>query len=104
MWRDVFLHNKDAVLDMLGRFNADLTSLQRMIERDDGQGLFDLFTRTRAIRKGVVEQGQDTAAPDFGGRAGGSWEEFEPIYAFDARSAARSSLSSLLLQPPSAPR
>jgi len=66
MWRDVFLHNKDAVLDMLGRFNADLQSLQRMIEQGDGQGLFDLFTRTRAIRKGIVEQGQDTAAPDFG--------------------------------------
>ncbi len=66
MWRDVFLHNKDAVLDMLGRFNADLKSLQNMIEEDDGQGLFDLFTHTRAIRKGIVEQGQDTAAPDFG--------------------------------------
>jgi cyclohexadieny/prephenate dehydrogenase len=66
MWRDVFLHNKDAVLDMLGRFNADLKSLQGMIEQGDGQGLFDLFTRTRAIRKGIVEQGQDTAAPDFG--------------------------------------
>ncbi len=66
MWRDVFLNNKTAVLDMLGRFNADLASLQRMIETDDGQGLFDLFTRTRAIRRGVVEQGQDTAAPDFG--------------------------------------
>ena len=66
MWRDVFLHNKEAVLDMLGRFNTDLGSLQRMIEDGDGQGLFDLFTRTRAIRKGVVEQGQDTAAPDFG--------------------------------------
>jgi len=66
MWRDVFLHNKDAVLDMLSRFNADLLSLQRMIERDDGQGLFDLFARTRAIRRGIVEQGQDTAAPDFG--------------------------------------
>ncbi len=66
MWRDVFLHNKGAVLDMLGRFNADLQSLQRMIEDGDGQGLFDLFSRTRAIRKGIVEQGQDTAAPDFG--------------------------------------
>jgi len=74
MWRDVFLHNKGAVLDMLGRFNADLQSLQRMIEDGDGQGLFDLFSRTRAIRKGIVEQGQDTAAPDFGrphdGKAG----------------------------------
>ena len=66
MWRDVFLHNKDAVLDMLTRFNADLNALKRMIEEGDGQGLFDLFTRTRAIRRGIVEQGQDTAAPDFG--------------------------------------
>jgi len=66
MWRDIFLNNKDAVLDMLGRFDADLKSLQHMIETSDGQGLFDLFTRTRAIRRGIVEQGQDTAAPDFG--------------------------------------
>ncbi len=66
MWRDVFLNNKEAVLEMLSRFNADLAALQRMIEGDDGKGLFDLFTRTRAIRRGVVEQGQDTAAPDFG--------------------------------------
>jgi cyclohexadieny/prephenate dehydrogenase len=66
MWRDVFLHNKDAVLEMLGRFNEDLTALQRMIRREDGDGLFDLFTRTRAIRLGIVAQGQETAAPDFG--------------------------------------
>ena len=69
MWRDVFLNNKDAVLEMLGRFNEDLTALQRMIRRGDGDGLFDLFTRTRAIRRGIVEQGQETAAPDFGRRA-----------------------------------
>ncbi|MDE3177120.1 MAG: prephenate/arogenate dehydrogenase family protein [Pseudomonadota bacterium] len=69
MWRDVFLHNKEAVLEMLGRFNEDLTALQRMIRRGDGQGLFDLFTRTRAIRRGIVQQGQETAAPDFGRRA-----------------------------------
>jgi cyclohexadieny/prephenate dehydrogenase len=69
MWRDVFLHNKDAVLEMLGRFNEDLTALQRMIRRGDGEGLFDLFTRTRAIRRGIVAQGQETAAPDFGRRA-----------------------------------
>jgi len=68
MWRDVFLHNKDSVLEMLGRFTEDLTALQRMIRRGDGQGLFDLFTRTRAIRRGIVEQGQETAAPDFGRR------------------------------------
>ena len=70
MWRDVFLHNKDAVLEMLGRFTEDLTSLQRMIRRGDGQGLFELFTRTRAIRRGIVQLGQETAAPDFGRRAG----------------------------------
>ena len=69
MWRDVFLHNKDAVLEMLGRFNEDLSALQRMIRRGDGDGLFDLFTRTRAIRRGIVAQGQETAAPDFGRRA-----------------------------------
>jgi cyclohexadieny/prephenate dehydrogenase len=69
MWRDVFLYNRDAVLEMLGRFNEDLTALQRMIRRGDGQGLFDLFTRTRAIRRGIVELGQETAAPDFGRRA-----------------------------------
>jgi cyclohexadieny/prephenate dehydrogenase len=66
MWRDIFLNNREAVLEMLSRFNADLDSLRRMIESGDGQGLFDLFTRTRAIRRGIVEQGQDTAAPDFG--------------------------------------
>jgi cyclohexadieny/prephenate dehydrogenase len=69
MWRDVFLYNKDAVLEMLGRFNEDLTALQRMIRRGDGDGLFELFTRTRAIRRGIVEQGQETRAPDFGRRA-----------------------------------
>ena len=69
MWRDVFLHNKDAVLEMLGRFNEDLTALQRMIRREDGEGLFRLFTRTRAIRLGIVAEGQDTAAPDFGRHA-----------------------------------
>jgi cyclohexadieny/prephenate dehydrogenase len=68
MWRDVFLHNRDAVLEMLGRFTEDLTALQRMIRRGDGDGLFALFTRTRAIRLGIVAQGQETAAPDFGRR------------------------------------
>jgi cyclohexadieny/prephenate dehydrogenase len=68
MWRDVFLNNKEAVLEALGRFNEDLTALQRMIRRGDGDGLFDLFTRTRAIRRAIVEQGQETAAPDFGRR------------------------------------
>lgn len=68
MWRDVFLHNKTAVLEMLGRFSEDLTALQRMIRRGDGDGLFDLFTRTRAIRHSIIEQGQETNAPDFGRR------------------------------------
>jgi cyclohexadieny/prephenate dehydrogenase len=69
MWRDVFLHNKEAVLEVLGRFNEDLAALQRMIRWGDGDGLFDLFTRTRAIRRGIIEQGQETAAPDFGRQA-----------------------------------
>ena len=76
MWRDVFLHNKDAVLEMLGRFNEDLTALQRMIRRGDGDGLFALFTRTRAIRRGIVAEGQETAAPDFGRRGA---ETDEPV-------------------------
>jgi cyclohexadieny/prephenate dehydrogenase len=76
MWRDVFLHNKDAVLEMLGRFNEDLTALQRMIRRGDGDGLFALFNRTRAIRLGIVAEGQETAAPDFGRRVA---ETDEPV-------------------------
>ncbi len=66
MWRDVFLHNREAVLEMLGRFSEDLTALQRAIRWSDGDALFDLFTRTRAIRRGIIEAGQETAAPDFG--------------------------------------
>jgi cyclohexadieny/prephenate dehydrogenase len=66
MWRDVFLNNKQAVLEMLGRFSEDLTALQRAIRFGDGDALFELFTRTRAIRRGIVEAGQETAAPDFG--------------------------------------
>lgn len=58
MWRDVFLLNKGAVLEMLGRFTEDLTALQRAIRHDDGDALFELFTRTRAIRRGVIEAGQ----------------------------------------------
>jgi len=68
MWRDIFLNNKDAVLEMLGRFSEDLTALQRMIRREDGEGLESLFTRTRAIRRSIIDQGQETAAPDFGRR------------------------------------
>ena len=66
MWRDVFLTNKDAVLDILGRFAEELFVLQRAIRMGDGEHLFDYFTRTRAIRRGIIEAGQDTAAPDFG--------------------------------------
>jgi cyclohexadieny/prephenate dehydrogenase len=66
MWRDVCLHNKDAILEMLSRFSEDLAYLQRAIRWGDGDKLFDLFTRTRAIRRSIVEAGQDTAAPDFG--------------------------------------
>jgi len=66
MWRDVFLHNKDAVLEMLGTFNEDLSKLTRAIRRGDGEALFEHFTRTRAIRRGIVTIGQDSAAPDFG--------------------------------------
>jgi cyclohexadieny/prephenate dehydrogenase len=66
MWRDVFLTNKDAVLDILGRFTEELFVLQRAIRMGDGPHLHDYFTRTRAIRRGIIEAGQDTAAPDFG--------------------------------------
>jgi cyclohexadieny/prephenate dehydrogenase len=66
MWRDVFLNNKDAVLEMLGTFNEDLSKLTRAIRRGDGEALFEHFSRTRAIRRGIVEIGQDSAAPDFG--------------------------------------
>ncbi len=66
MWRDVFLTNKEAVLEMLGTFNEDLSKLTRAIRRNDGEALFEHFTRTRAIRRGIVEIGQDSAAPDFG--------------------------------------
>lgn len=59
MWRDIFLANKDAVLEMLGRFSEDLSSLQRAIRWGDGDALHDLFSRTRAIRQGVIEAGQD---------------------------------------------
>ena len=66
MWRDVFLANKDAVLEMLQRFSEDLSALQRAIRWDDGDALFDLFTRTRAVRRSIIEQGQDDSRPDFG--------------------------------------
>ena len=66
MWRDVFLTNREAVLDMLGRFNRDLTALEGAIRAGDGAELFDHFTRTRAIRRSIIEMGQDDARPDFG--------------------------------------
>jgi cyclohexadieny/prephenate dehydrogenase len=66
MWRDVFLSNKDAVLEMLQRFSEDLSALQRAIRYDKGDELEALFTRTRDIRRSIVEQGQDDDAPDFG--------------------------------------
>ncbi|MFC7292076.1 prephenate/arogenate dehydrogenase family protein [Hirschia litorea] len=68
MWRDVFLNNKEAVLETLGRFTEDLAALQRAIRWSDGDQLFELFTRARSIRKSVIEAGQDTAAPNFGRR------------------------------------
>ncbi len=71
MWRDVFLTNKDATLEILGRFTEELFALQRAIRTGDGEHLFDYFTRTRAIRRGIIDAGQDTDAPDFGrGKAG----------------------------------
>ncbi len=66
MWRDVFLNNKDAVLEMLGRFSEDLSALQRAIRWGDGDALFSIFSRSRQIRRGIIAAGQDTAAPDFG--------------------------------------
>jgi cyclohexadieny/prephenate dehydrogenase len=71
MWRDVFLNNKDAVLEMLGRFNEDLSALQRAIRWGDGETLFNLFARTRTIRRGIIDLGQETAEPDFGRRKPG---------------------------------
>ncbi len=68
MWRDVFLNNKEAVLEMLGRFSEDLSALQRAIRWSDGEQLLTLFTRAREIRRGIVAAGQDTARPDFGRR------------------------------------
>jgi cyclohexadieny/prephenate dehydrogenase len=66
MWRDVFLSNKEATLEILGRFTEELFALQRAIRQGDGDHLHEYFTRTRAIRRGIVEAGQDTDAPNFG--------------------------------------
>lgn len=84
MWRDIFLHNRDAVLDILSRFNNDLDTLVKAIRNCDGAVLFDTFTRTRAIRKSIIEVGQDTAEPDFGRRHGtGEHVEIPRPYASD---------------------
>jgi cyclohexadieny/prephenate dehydrogenase len=69
MWRDVFLNNKEAVLEMLGRFSEDLSALQRAIRWGDGDALFNVFTRSREIRRSIIAAGQETAAPDFGRRS-----------------------------------
>jgi cyclohexadieny/prephenate dehydrogenase len=66
MWRDVFLNNRDAVLEVLGRFSEDLSALQRQIRWGEGDALFDLFTRTRAIRRSIIDAGQDSASVNFG--------------------------------------
>ena len=66
MWRDVFLNNKEATLEILGRFTEELFALQRAIRQSDGDHLHEYFTRTRAIRRGIIEAGQDTDAPNFG--------------------------------------
>jgi cyclohexadieny/prephenate dehydrogenase len=66
MWRDVYLNNKQAVLELLGRFSEDMSALQRAIRWGDGDMLFDTFTRARGIRKRIIEAGQDTEKPDFG--------------------------------------
>ncbi len=69
MWRDVCLHNKDAILEMLARFSEDLASLQRAIRWGDGEKLFEMFTRTRAVRRSIIEAGQEIDTPDFGRQA-----------------------------------
>lgn len=79
MWRDVFLTNRDAVLEMLGRFLEDLAKLQRAVRVGDGPGLEALFARTRAIRRSIIDAGQETAAPDFGRPHPGEKTEPAPV-------------------------
>ncbi|MFE3836845.1 prephenate/arogenate dehydrogenase family protein [Pseudogemmobacter sonorensis] len=74
MWRDVFLTNKEAVLDILGRFTEELFMLQRAIRMEDGEQLHAYFTRTRQIRRGIIEAGQDTSVPNFGRTTGAKGE------------------------------
>ena len=76
MWRDVFLNNSEAVLEMLGRFTEDLSALQRAIRWKDGKALYDLFSRTRDVRRSIIEAGQDSDEPDFG-RAHAHFQEPE---------------------------
>ncbi|MEI4262102.1 prephenate/arogenate dehydrogenase family protein [Roseovarius sp. D0-M9] len=71
MWRDVFLNNREATLEILGRFTEELFALQRAIRTGDGDHLHEYFTRTRAIRRGIIEAGQDTGEPNFGRERGG---------------------------------
>ncbi len=66
MWRDVYLHNKDAVLETLGRFSEDLTAMQRAIRWSDGDALYKIFDRTRQIRRDIIDSGQEMDAPNFG--------------------------------------
>ena len=66
MWRDVFLNNREAVLEVLGRFNEDLSQLQRAVREGNGDALFEAFSRTRAIRCAIIDIGQESAAPNFG--------------------------------------
>ncbi|MCP1199988.1 prephenate/arogenate dehydrogenase family protein [Notoacmeibacter sp. MSK16QG-6] len=74
MWRDVCLHNRDAILEMLSRFSEDLTALRKAVRRGDGEALFDLFTRTRSVRRSIIEAGQDVDVADFGRSAAGGRE------------------------------
>lgn len=78
MWRDVCLHNRDAILEMLSRFSEDLASMQRAIRWGDGDALFDLFTRTRNIRRSIIEAGQETDAADFGRQEVRGRQEVKP--------------------------
>lgn len=79
MWRDIFLANKEAVLEILGRFSEDLTALQRAIRWGEGDTLYDLFTRTRSIRRNIVEAGQETPDADFGRRKGVETQDRPPV-------------------------
>jgi cyclohexadieny/prephenate dehydrogenase len=78
MWRDVFLTNREAVLEMLGRFLEDLSRLQRMVRVGDGPGMQELFTRTRAVRRSIITAGQETAAVDFGRPHGSATPVVQP--------------------------